>query len=216
MANPEQLDILKEGVEAWNAWRAENEGVKVDLSGADLIEADLNGADLQGADLNGAHLTEAAILFPLAAYGGVIMAQPIYLSREGLEKLQAELDYLRTVRRHEGAESIQQSRERGGTVSNAEYEDAKNGLAFTEGRILNLDNLINNAEIIEESRGPRDVVEVGATVTVLNQEGKTYQYTIMGSAEADPAQGKISNVSPIGMSLIGRKVSEVADPCAGW
>ena len=74
------------------------------------------------------------ILFPVAAYGGVIMAQPIYLSREGLEKLRAELEYLRTVRRHDVAESIQQSRERGGTVSNAEYEDAKNELAFTEGR----------------------------------------------------------------------------------
>ena len=142
------------------------------------------------------------------------MAQPIYLSREGMEKLRAELDYLRTVRRHDAAESIQQSRERGGTVSNAEYEDAKNELAFTEGRILTLDDLINNAKIIEENRGPRDIVEVGATVTVQNQEGQTYQYTIMGSTEADPAQGKISNVSPIGKSLLGKKVNEVAEVSA--
>ena len=109
------------------------------------------------------------------------MAQPIYLSREGLEKLRAELEHLRTVRRQHVAESIQQSRERGGTVSNAEYEDAKNEMAFTEGRILTLDNLINHAEIIEENRGPRDIVEVGATVTVQNQEGQTNQYTIMGT-----------------------------------
>ena len=142
------------------------------------------------------------------------MAQPIYLSREGMEKLRAELKYLRTVRRHEVAERIQQSRERGGTVSNAEYEDAKNELAFTEGRILTLDNLINNAEIIEENRGPRHIVDVGATVTVQNQQGQTHQYTIMGSAEADPAQGKISNISPIGKSLLGKKVNEVAEVSA--
>ena len=139
------------------------------------------------------------------------MAQPIYLSREGLEKLQAELEYLRTVRRHEVAEGIQQSRERGGTVGNAEYEESRNELAFTEGRILTLDNLINNAVIIVESAGSREKVEVGATVTVENAEGKTYQYTITGSAEADPAQGKISNVSPIGKSLLGKRVKEVIE-----
>ena len=139
------------------------------------------------------------------------MAQPIYLSREGLEKLQAELEHLRTVRRHDVAESIQQSRERGGTVSNAEYEEAKNELAFTEGRILTLDNLINNAVIIEESRGSWDTVEVGANVTVQDQEGKTYQYSITGSAEADPSEGKISNVSPIGKSLLGKRVKEVTE-----
>ena len=93
------------------------------------------------------------ILFYCFVPEGTVMAQPIYLSREGLEKLQAELEHLRTVRRHDVAESIQQSRERGGTVSNAEYEEAKNELAFTEGRILTLDNLVNNAVIIEESRG---------------------------------------------------------------
>ena len=139
------------------------------------------------------------------------MAQPMYLSRTGLETLRAELEYLRTVRRHDVAESIQQSRERGGTVSNAEYEEARNELAFTEGRILTLDNLINNAVIIEENHGPRDSVDVGATVTVQNQEGKTYQYTITGSAEADPSQGRISNVSPIGKSLLGKRVKDVTE-----
>ena len=139
------------------------------------------------------------------------MPQPIYLTREGLEKLQAELEYLRTVRRQDVAESIQQSRERGGTVSNAEYEEAKNELAFTEGRILTLDNLINNAVIIEKTQEARETVEVGATVTVQNQDGKTYQYTITGSAEADPSQGKISNVSPIGKSLLGKRLNEVTE-----
>lgn len=139
------------------------------------------------------------------------MPQPTYLSQEGLDKLRTELEYLRTVRRHEVAESIQQSRERGGTVSNAEYEGAKNEMAFTEGRILTLDNLINNAVIIEENSGSRETVEVGAKVTVQNQDGKTYQYKITGSAEADPAQGTISNVSPIGKSLLGKRVKEVTE-----
>ncbi len=139
------------------------------------------------------------------------MAQPTYLSRKGLEKLQAELDHLRTVGRHSVAESIQQSRERGGTVSNAEYEEAKNEMAFTEGRILTLDNLISNATIIEESHEARETVEVGAKVTVQHQDGKTYQYAITGSAEADPAKGMISNISPIGKSLLGKRVGEITE-----
>ena len=143
------------------------------------------------------------------------MPQPIYLTKEGLDKLQAELEHLHTVRRHEVAESIQQSRERGGTVSNAEYEEARNELAFTEGRIQTLDNMVNNAIIIDENHAvSADAVEVGATVTVQNQEGKSYQYTITGSAEADPSQGKISNVSPIGRSLLGKEVGEVTEVSA--
>ena len=118
------------------------------------------------------------------------MIQPNYVSREGLEKLKAELEHLRTVGRQGVAERIQQSRERGGTVSNAEYEEAKNELAFTEGRILTLDNMVNNAVIIGEVDGTRDTVEVGATVTVKNQNTQTTIYTITGSAEADPTRVK--------------------------
>ena len=139
------------------------------------------------------------------------MAQPIYLSQEGLEKLRKELEYLRTVRRPEAAEGIQQSRERGGAVGEAEYEESRNELAFCEGRILTLDNLINNAIIIEKSAGPKDTIEVGATVTVQIPDGQTFQYTITGSAEADPAHGKISNVSPIGKSLLGKRVNDVTE-----
>ncbi len=138
------------------------------------------------------------------------MTQPIYLSREGLEKLRSELEHLRTARRQDVAARIQQ-RERGGTVSNAEYEEAKNELAFTEGRILTLDNMLNNAIIIDETHGERDAVEVGATVSVHDQNGKSFKYTITGSAEADSPQGKISNVSPIGKSLLGKRVGEVTD-----
>ena len=139
------------------------------------------------------------------------MTQPTYLTREGLEKLQAELTHLRTDKRREIADRIQQSRERGGTVSNAEYEEAINERSFVEGRILTLGDMISNAVLIDEERGDRDSVDIGSTVTVRNQQGKATTYTITGSAESDPAQGKISNVSPIGKSLLGKKVGEVAE-----
>ncbi len=139
------------------------------------------------------------------------MTQPTYLTREGLEKLQAELTDLRTNRRREVADRIQQSRERGGTVSNAEYEEAINERTFVEGRIQTLGDMISNAVIIEEEGGERDSVVVGARVTVRNPQGKPTTYTITGSAESDPAQGRISNVSPIGKSLLGKKVGEVAE-----
>jgi transcription elongation factor GreA len=99
-------------------------------------------------------------------------------------------------------------------MGNAEYEEAKNELAFTEGRILTLDHIIANAVIIEEHRGARNVVEVGSTVTVVNQNNETSQYTITGTAEADPSQGKISNVSPIGKSLLGKRVGQRAEVIA--
>jgi transcription elongation factor GreA len=141
------------------------------------------------------------------------MTQPTYLTREGLEKLQAELADLRTKRRREVADRIQQSRERGGTVSNAEYEEAINERTFVESRIQTLGEMIGNAVLIEE-RGDRDAVDVGAKVTVRNPQGKSNTYTITGSAEADPAQGRISNVSPIGKSLLGKKVGETAEVSA--
>jgi transcription elongation factor GreA len=139
------------------------------------------------------------------------MPQQMYLSSEGLAKLKAELEHLRTVRRREVAQQIHQSRERGGTVGNAEYEEAKNELAFTEGRILTLDNIISNAIIIGEGGSHGDVVEIGSTVTVKDQNQKTIQYTITGSTEADPAHGKISNVSPIGRSLLGKRPGEITE-----
>ena len=142
------------------------------------------------------------------------MAQPTYLSRAGLEKLQAELDHLRSVGRQNAAEKIQRAREKGRVTGNAEYEEAKNELAFTEGRILTLETLVNQAVIIDESQGKRESVDVGATVTVKNQAGQTIKYTITGSAEADPQSGKISNVSPMGKSLLGKKVGEVTEVSA--
>jgi transcription elongation factor GreA len=139
------------------------------------------------------------------------MAQPTYLTAGGLSNLKAELEELRTTRRQMVAERIQEAKEIGGTVDNAEYDEAKNEQAFIEGRILTLDNLISNAVIISDRQGPSDIVNVGSRVTVVNQKDQSYQYTIVGSTEADPAQGKISNVSPIGKALLGKRVGDLAE-----
>ena len=139
------------------------------------------------------------------------MAQPTYLTTEGLTNLKSELDEFRISRRQGVAERIQKAKEIGGTVDNAEYDDAKNDQAFIEGRILTLENLINNAIVITEDSGPSDVVHIGSTVTVLNQKGEKDKYTIIGSVEADPGRGRISNVSPIGKTLLGKRVGDVAE-----
>lgn len=138
-----------------------------------------------------------------------------YLTPEGLAKLEAELEHLRTVARHEVAQRIQQSKELGGTVDNADYEEAKNEQAFIEGRILTLENTINNAVLIPDEREPSDRVEVGSVVSVKDPQGHAREFIIVGSTEADPAQGKISNESPVGKALLGKRAgshAEVATP----
>ena len=134
-----------------------------------------------------------------------------FLTSEGLAKVEAELGQLRTVRRQEVARRIQKAKELGGTVDNAEYDDAKNEQAFVEGRILTLETMIKNAVLIPDERTSSERVEVGSVVTVVNVQGKTQKYVIVGSTEADPAQGKISNESPVGKALLGRKVGEEAE-----
>jgi transcription elongation factor GreA len=133
--------------------------------------------------------------------------KPIYLTAAGLAKLEAELNYLRTVRRAEIANRIHQAKELADTVDNAEYDDAKNLQAFVEGRILTLERLTKNAVIIEEERAT-DSVKVGSTVTVLTPEHQEERYTIVGSIEADPSNGRISNESPVGRALLGKKVGD--------
>jgi len=133
------------------------------------------------------------------------MAQKkIHLTKQGLEKLEAELRQLTAVQRPEVAEKIKRAREVGGTENNAEYDDAKNEQAFVEGRILMLENILKNAEIIEATATP-GLVELGDKVLIQNQDGKIEQYTIVGSAEANPVDGKISNESPVGHALLGKK-----------
>ena len=137
------------------------------------------------------------------------MAQKeVFLTPEGLEKLKAELEHLESVRRPGVAEQIHRAKELGGTVDNAEYDDAKNEQAFVEGRILTLENMIKNAIIITDDKSHSGLVQLGSKVVVLNQDGEKEKYTIVGSAEASPKDGKISNESPVGKALLGRKVGE--------
>ena len=138
------------------------------------------------------------------------MTQPAYLTKGGLKRLKEERENLFTVRRHDVAERIQRAKEMGGAVDNAEYEEAKNDQAYIEGRILTLDTLITNARIIEEN-GSSDVVRIGSTVQVQDEKGRKKKYKIIGSAEADPSQGSISNESPIGKALLGKSAGDVAD-----
>ena len=137
-----------------------------------------------------------------------MVQKPVPLTRDGLEKLKAELHELRIVRRHDVADRILQAKEIGGTVNNAEFDDAKNKQAFVEGRILTLENMVNNAVIITHEKSGSDIVELGSTVTVSEPSGDLVQYDIVGSAEANPSQGRISNESPVGMALLGRKTGD--------
>ena len=130
----------------------------------------------------------------------------VFLTAEGLEKLKAELEHLRSVRRQQVADQIHRAKELGGTVDNAEYDDAKNEQAFVEGRILTLEKMIKNATLIEEGKVPSKFVKLGSKVKVLNQDGEEEHYTIVGSAEASPSDGKISNESPVGSALLGKRV----------
>lgn len=134
----------------------------------------------------------------------------ILITQEGLAKLRSELDYLRSVRRPEVASKIKRAREMGGTENNAEYDDAKNDQAFVEGRILMLENIVRNATIIESPSSP-GVVELGDKVLIQNQDGKIEQFTIVGSTEANPIEGKISNESPVGKALLGRKIGDTVE-----
>ena len=129
--------------------------------------------------------------------------KPEYLSAEGLAKLKAELDDLTNVKRPEIAQRIHDAKEYGDVTENAEYEDAKNEQAFVEGRIQALTAIIKNAVIIEENHS-RTFVQIGSTVELEGDNGKE-SYTIVGSAEASPGQGRISNESPVGRALLGRK-----------
>ena len=129
--------------------------------------------------------------------------KPTYLSREGLAKLREELEDMVSVKRVEVAQRIHDAKEHGDLSENAEYEDAKNEQAFVEGRIQTLEALIKNATIIDEHHST-EFVQIGSTVKVKSSDG-TDSYTIVGSAEADPAQGRISNESPVGRALLGKK-----------
>lgn len=135
--------------------------------------------------------------------------QTEYLTPEGFRDIENKLKYLRDVRRAEVAERLRLAMEEGGDLSeNAEYEDAKNEQAFVEGDILRLETILSSAQIIENS-GKRDHVSVGARVTVQEKGTSDKEvYHLVGSAEANPADGRISVESPMGKALLGAKVGD--------
>jgi transcription elongation factor GreA len=132
------------------------------------------------------------------------MPKDVILTPEGLEKLQAELEDLTTNKRREVAERIKDAREYGDISENSEYDAAKNEQAMLEGRIADLEEKLRSATVIEPKELTTDVVQVGSAVKIKDENGKSVTYTIVGSAEADPKEKKLSNESPVGRALIGR------------
>ncbi len=137
--------------------------------------------------------------------------QVVYLTREGYERLRERLDYLIRVKRPEIAEQIREAKEMGDISENAGYDEAKNAQAFLEGEIAELEWKLKHAVIIEDER-PDGVVALGSRVTVRDEEtGEEETYTIVGSAEADPFNGRISNESPVGSALMGHVIGDTVD-----
>jgi transcription elongation factor GreA len=137
------------------------------------------------------------------------MPRDVIVTPEGLANMKAELDLLCTTRRREVAARIKEAREFGDISENAEYDDAKNEQAMLESRILQLEEKIRSATVIDASDLSNDVVRVGCAVTVSGPEGSEVTYTIVGSAEAKPAERKLSNESPVGKALLSHKVGDV-------
>lgn len=134
----------------------------------------------------------------------------VFLTLEGLKNLEQELDYLKSVKRREVAERIKQAIEFGDISENSEYDDAKNEQAFIEGKIMELEKKLRNARIIEEV--DTDKVSLGSTVIIKDLEfGDIFEYTIVGSTEADPSANRISNESPVGEALMGKLVGSVIE-----
>ncbi|HYO89063.1 MAG TPA: transcription elongation factor GreA [Candidatus Limnocylindrales bacterium] len=138
------------------------------------------------------------------------MNGPQYLTVKGLEELESRLKYLKETRRPEVAERLRQALEEGGDLTeNAEYEDAKNEQAFIEGEVLRLESILSSAQVIEETKGKKDAVRVGAHVTIVEEGSKEKEiYHLVGSAEANPQEGKISIESPLGKAILGAKVGD--------
>lgn len=134
------------------------------------------------------------------------------LTAEGLKNIEQKLDHLKSVRRREVAERIKQAIEFGDISENSEYEDAKNEQAFIEGEIITFEKMLRNSKLIDEDEVGTDVVSIGAIVVLKDLEyGDELEYAIVGSAEADPVEMKISNESPVGQAILGQKVGSIVE-----
>lgn len=136
----------------------------------------------------------------------------VILTQEGLKKLEDELDHLKSVKRKEVAERIKVAISYGDISENSEYDDAKNEQAFIEGRVITLEKMLRNARIIQEDEVDTEAVSVGSTVILKDLEfNDEVEYTIVGSAESNPLENKISNESPVGQALLGKRKGTVVD-----
>ena len=134
------------------------------------------------------------------------MQRDVLLTPEGLDKLKDEIEHLSTVKRREVAERIKEAREFGDISENSEYDDAKNEQAMLEARIASLEEKLRSASVIKASELDSNVVRVGSLVSVKDEgSGKSLKYTIVGSTEANPSENRLSNESPVGKGLLGRK-----------
>jgi transcription elongation factor GreA len=139
----------------------------------------------------------------------------IILTPEGHKKLKEEIEHLSTIKRREVAERIKQAREFGDIAENAEYDDAKNEQAMLEHRIATLEDRLKSARVVNKKEIPTGVVAVGTTVKLRDVDAKeTIEYHIVGSAEANPAEHKLSNESPVGKAIMGRKKGETVEVAA--
>ena len=134
------------------------------------------------------------------------------LTEEGLKKIEQKLEHLKTVKRREVAERIKQAIDFGDISENSEYDDAKNEQAFIEGEILTLEKMLRNAKVIQESETDGQVVSLGTTVKLKDLEyGDVFEYTLVGSAEADPMENRISNESPVGAAILGKNRGSIVE-----
>ena len=139
----------------------------------------------------------------------------VILTKEGYEKLKKEIEYLSTEKRREVADRIRVAREFGDIAENSEYDDAKNEQALVEHRIALLEERLLSARVIEKKDIAKDVVSVGSTVKLRDMgANKTFEYRIVGSAEANPAEQKLSNESPVGKAIMGKKKGETVEVSA--
>ncbi|WP_102399477.1 transcription elongation factor GreA [Haloimpatiens massiliensis] len=134
------------------------------------------------------------------------------MTYEGVKKLEDELEYLKTVKRKEITEKIKVALSFGDLSENSEYDEAKNEQAFVEGRIAQLENMLKNASVVDESEIDKEIVGVGTVVKVKDYDfDEIVDFIIVGSAEADPMENKISNESPVGIGLIGKRVGDIVE-----
>ncbi len=140
------------------------------------------------------------------------MEKDVFFTPEGLSKIEQEIEYLKTVRRKEVAERIKVALGYGDLSENSEYDEAKNEQAQVEERIVKLENMVRNARVIDEKDLDEDIVNIGSKVSIKDiSTDEVDDFVIVGSAEADPLEGKISNESPVGAKLLGLRVGDIAE-----